>query len=98
MLASIPPSSFQLIPRFQNETSRPILPKLLDFLLFQHAERLTREIFAVDFFRIENIAQFVAGETVETGVVGIQLRAELGTADFIPAKGFALKCFVDKHR
>jgi hypothetical protein len=30
--------------------------------------------------------QFIAGETVETGVVGIQLGAELGAADFIPAE------------
>jgi len=39
-----------------------------------------REIFVVDFFRIKNIAQFVAGETVETGVVGIQFGADLGAA------------------
>ena len=29
-------------------------------------------IFAVDFFGIEDIAQFIAGETVETGVIGVQ--------------------------
>ncbi len=64
----------------QNETSRPILAIQADFLLLQHAEGFAREIFAVDFFGIENIAQFVAGETVETGVVGIQFGAELGAA------------------
>ena len=53
-----------------------------------------REIFVVDFFRIKNIAQFVAGETVETGVVGIQFGAELGTADFVPAEGFAVVAHV----
>src|SRR5215211_6170950 len=33
----------QPIPRLQNETSRAILAILLDFLLFQHAERFARE-------------------------------------------------------
>ena len=53
------------------------------------AEGFSRKIFAVDFFGVENIAEFIAGETVETGVVGIEFGAELGAADFIPAEGFA---------
>ena len=67
------------MPRLQHETPRPVLPIQADFLLLQHAERLAREILPVDFFRIENIAQFVAGETIETGVVGIQFGADWGT-------------------
>jgi hypothetical protein len=63
---------------------------LLDFLVLQHAECFAREILAVDFLWIKNVAQFIAGETVETGVVGIQLGAELGAADFLPAEGFAV--------
>ena len=84
------PSSLliSLIPRLQNETSRPIRPKLLDFFLLQHAERLPREILPIDFFRVENVAQFIAGETVETDVVDIQLGADLGSTDFIPADRF----------
>jgi hypothetical protein len=42
----------------------------------------TREILAVDFFGVDavrRVAQFVASETVETGVVGVQFGAELGT-------------------
>ena len=67
-------SSFHAIPRLQNETSRPILPKLLDFLLIQHAEDFAREILTVDFSGIDaerHVAQFVAGEIIVTGVVGI---------------------------
>ncbi len=64
------------------ETSRPArsVPKLLDFLLFQHTEGFAREILAVDFFGInaERRAQFVAGETVEMGVAGVPLSAEVG--------------------
>src|SRR5262245_20344312 len=73
---------FQFIPRFYYQFSRPILPKLLDFLLLQHAKRLAREIFAVDFFRIDivrRVAQLIAGETVERDIVSIQFGAELGT-------------------
>ena len=74
--------------------SRPVLSKLLDLLLFKHTECLAKEIFAVDFFGIQNIAQFVAGETVETGVVGVQFGAELSAADFVPAEGFAVVAHV----
>ena len=49
------------IPCLEHETSRPILPIQADFLLLQHAERFAREILAVDFFGVENVAQFVAG-------------------------------------
>jgi hypothetical protein len=34
-------------------------------------EGFPREILTVDFFRIKNEAQFIASETVETGVVGV---------------------------
>jgi len=44
-------------------------------LLFQHTEGLAREILPVDFFGVENISQFIASETVETGVVSVQLGA-----------------------
>jgi len=44
------------------------VPIQADFLLLQHAEGFAREIFAVDFFRIQDVAQFVAGETVEAGI------------------------------
>lgn len=60
----IPPSSLTLtIPRLQHQTCRPILPIQTDFLLFQHAECLPRDIFAMDLFGFENVAKFVVGET-----------------------------------
>ena len=73
-------SSLQLIPRFQRQPFCPVLAKLLDFLLFQHTEGFAREILAVDFFGInaERRAQFVADETVEMGVAGVPLSAEVG--------------------
>jgi hypothetical protein len=43
----------------------------------------------VDFFGVDavrRVTQFVAGETVEKGVVGIQLGVELGAADLISAE------------
>ena len=42
----------------------------------------------MDLFGIENITQFIACETVETGVVGIHFGAELGPGDLVPAKMF----------
>ena len=46
----------------------------------------------MDFFRVDakRVAQFIAGESVETGVVGVQFGAELGAADIVPAEGFAV--------
>jgi hypothetical protein len=70
-----------------------ILSKLLDLVFPHYAEGFAREILPVDFFRIEKIAQLVAGETVETGVVGIQLGAELGAVDFYKA----LKVMISFH-
>lgn len=48
---------------------------------------LEREIYRMDFFGIDavrRVAQFITGETVKTGVVGIQF----GAADFVPTEGF----------
>jgi hypothetical protein len=69
--------------RSVRESSPPVqgVPKLLDFLPLQHAECLAREILAIDLFRIENVTKFIAAQTVEAGVVGIQF----GAADFVPA-------------
>ena len=58
-----------------------------DLLLFQHKEGFAREILSTNLFRIKNVAQFIAGETLEMSIVGIQFGAELGTVDFGPAEG-----------
>jgi hypothetical protein len=50
----------------------------------------------VDFFGIHadrRVAQFIAGETVEMGVVCVQFGAELSAADFVPAEGLDTLCF-----
>lgn len=48
-------------------------PRLLDFHLLQHVEGFAKDILAMDFLRIQDLAQFVAGEHVETSVVGIRV-------------------------
>jgi hypothetical protein len=48
------------------------------------AQKCVAPILTIDFFRIENVAQLIAGETVETGVVGVQLGAELVKASIFP--------------
>ena len=47
-------------------------------LLFHHAEGFAREIRPVDFFGVDaerRVAQFIAGESVETGVGCVQFGA-----------------------
>lgn len=81
--------------RCSNDSGHPfwypsLIPPKLDFFLLQDAECLPREILAIDFFGIDakRVAQFIAGGTVETCVIGIQLGAELGAVDFVPAEEF----------
>jgi hypothetical protein len=50
----------------------------------QHAERLALEIFTVHIFGIQDVAQFVAGETIETRIVRVRFCAEMRAALFIP--------------
>jgi hypothetical protein len=73
------------IPRLQHQPRRPILPIQADFLILHHAEGLARELLAVDFFGVDakRVAQFIAGETVETGVVGVQFGARRTLVSFI---------------
>jgi len=75
---------FHLIPLFQHQPPRPILPVLLDLLLLQHAECLAWEIVAVHIFGIQDVAQFVAGETVEPRIVRVQFRANVRAALLVP--------------
>ena len=37
--------------------------------------------------RVEDVAQLLAGEAVEPGVIGVQLGAQNGAAVFVPAEG-----------
>ena len=65
------PSAFLFIPLLQHQPSRQILPVLAHLLLLQYAERLAWEVVAVHVFGIQDVAQFVAGETVEARIVRV---------------------------
>ena len=58
-----------------------------DFVVFQDAEGFAGEVVAVDVGGVEDVAQLVAIEAVEFGVVGVELGADDGAAGFVPAKG-----------
>jgi len=70
----------ELIPRLQHQPPSPVLPIQPLLLLLQHPERLAREIGAVHVFGVEDVAQFIAGEAVEFGIVGVEFGAEKGAA------------------
>jgi hypothetical protein len=63
---------------------RPLLPGLPLFLLLQHPERLPRKVRPVHVLGIQDVAQLVAGEAIELGIVGVELGALHRPAVFVP--------------
>lgn len=59
------------------------------FVVFEDAEGFAGEVASVDVGGIEDVAEFVAGEAVEIGVVGIEFGAEDGTSIGVPDPGCA---------
>jgi len=60
---------------------------LFDFVVFEDAEGFAGEVGAVDVGGVEDVAEFVAGEAVEVGVVGVEFGAEVGTTVWVPGEG-----------
>src|SRR5579859_829047 len=88
----------EAIPGLQYQAPRSVLAILLCFALFQYAERFAWELGAVDIGRIEHIAQFVAREPVEGGIVSVQLGPQNCAALLIPAEGWTVAAEVVGER
>ena len=71
-----------------------VFAELFDFVVFEDAEGFAGEVGAVDVGGVEDVAEFVAGEAVEVGVVGVEFGAEVGTAFWVPDEGVAVVAHV----
>lgn len=58
-----------------------------EFVVAEDAEGFAGEVGAVEVGGVEDVTQFVAGEAVEFGVVGIKFGADLGASVFVPDEG-----------
>jgi len=58
-----------------------------DFVVFEDSEGFAGEVWAIDIGGIEDIAQFVTGESVKFGVFGIEFGAEDCSSVFVPDEG-----------
>ena len=67
-----------------------VFAELFDFVVLEDAEGFAGEVGAVDVGGVEDVAEFVAGEAVEVGVVGVEFGAEVGTALWVPDEGVAV--------
>ncbi len=74
----------------QHQPLGTILTKGVQLLFPEHPEGFGRIVFAHDIRRIEDVAQFIAGESVEFGVVGIEFAFELVAALGIEGEWLAL--------
>ncbi len=71
-----------------------VFAELFDFVVFENAEGFAGEVGTVDVGGVEDVAEFVAGEAVEVGVVGVEFGAEVGTALWVPDEGVAVVAHV----
>ena len=68
------------IPRRQHQPLRAVFAKLAQLLVLEHAEGFAGVVIAQHGGGVEDVAQFVAGQAVEAGVIGVELGAQLGAA------------------
>ncbi|MCY1375616.1 hypothetical protein D9M69_630430 [compost metagenome] len=80
---------FQAPPSLQHQPLRAVFAELLQFLVLEHTEGFAGVAFAHDVGGVEDIAKFVAGEAVESGVVGVQFGAQGGAAVGVEGEGRA---------
>ncbi len=66
---------FHSIPRLKHQALGSVFAKITFIIVLEDAEGLRWVVRPHNLGRVEDIAQFVAGETVEAGVAGIQLGA-----------------------
>ena len=59
---------------------RAVLAKVAQLFVFKHAEGLAGVVVAQHVGGVEDVAQFVAGQAVEAGVISVELGAQLGAA------------------
>ena len=80
-----------MVPRFEDEAFGAVFAVEAGFFFLEDAEGFAGEVFAVDVFGIEDVAEFFFGEAVEFGVVGVELGTENGaTAQLIGRIGVVL--------
>ena len=71
-------------PGLQDKPPGSVLAELSYFLFFQNPEGFAGEVVAVDISRIKDVAEFLLGQSVESGVVSVKFSSEKGSALFIP--------------
>ena len=69
---------------------RAVLAKLAQLLVFEHAEGLAGVVGAQHVGGVEDVAQLVAGQAVEAGVIGVELGEQLGAALGVEGEGGAV--------
>ena len=78
-----------LIPGFEDEALGAVFAVFFGFVVFEDAEGFAGEVTSVDVGGIEDVAEFVAGQAIEIGVVGVKFGSESGTTIGVPDKGCA---------
>jgi len=71
-------------PRFEDEAFGAVFVIEAGFFVFEDAGGLAGEVFAVDVFGIEDVAELFLGEAIELGVIGVKLGTENGAALLVP--------------
>ena len=74
----------EFVVSLKDEPLCAVLAVFLDLALFQDAKGLAREVIAEHVFGVEDVAQLVAREAVQMGVIGIEFGANAGAALIIP--------------
>ena len=80
----------QPIPRLQHQPLGAVLTELAEFVGLEHAEGFAGVIGAHHIGGIKDVAQLIAIEAVEVGVVGIEFGPQQGAAFGIEAEGWAV--------
>lgn len=68
------------IPRVEDEALGAVVAVVFDVVVFEDAEGFGGVVGAVGVGGVEDVAEFVAGESVEAGETGVEFCAELGAA------------------
>jgi hypothetical protein len=80
----------QPIPGLQYQALGAVLAKLAYLIVLEHAEGFAGVIGTHQVGWVEDVAQFVSGEAVKVGVVGVEFGSEQCAAFGIKAEGWAV--------
>ena len=74
----------EFVPGFEDEAFGAVLAELADFAVFEDAEGFVDAALSADVFRVENVAEFVDGQSIEVGEDGIKFGLPYGTVFLVP--------------